>query len=181
MRSLSRVATLAGTGVLALGAALAFANVAVVRAAGQVASPDTVCNKTTPCLVKTNHGNGAGIEGVSLGSGSGSASSAAIVGRANGLNGVFGFSTGQSAGIFENDNTTYISLVAGTAVSGGSRSQRRQTAALSMLITRATASLQEALTQLGSITTSAHAPAVRSAPSLRRQRAQPSKIPGRPG
>jgi hypothetical protein len=35
------------------------------------------------------------------------------------LNGVFGFSTGQSAGIFENDNTTYISLVAGTAVSGG--------------------------------------------------------------
>jgi hypothetical protein len=68
MRSLTRVATLAGTGVLALGAALAFANVAVVRAAGQVTSPDTVCNKTTQCLVKTNHGNGPGIEGVSLGS-----------------------------------------------------------------------------------------------------------------
>ena len=120
MKSLSRVATLAGTGVLALGAALAFANVAVVRAAGQVASPDTVCNKTTPCLIKTNHGNGAAIEGVSLGStGSTYLRRAAIEAHANGLTGVYGFSTGAAGGYFEDNNTTTFSLAAQTDASGG--------------------------------------------------------------
>jgi hypothetical protein len=119
MRYFSRAATLAGTGVLVLGTALAASNVAIVHAAGQVAQPDAICNKVSPCLVKTNHGNGAGIEGISLGSSVSGLTNSAIEGSANGLNGVYGLSTGRNGGFFENKTTSYYTLYAETDATGG--------------------------------------------------------------
>ena len=89
----SRVGALS---MIALGLAIAFSSFAVVRA--EHASPDknkVSCNKSTACIEGTNTYNGDGIEGVG-----------------NAGFGVFGSSSTNYAGVFQNDIYYGYTLVA---------------------------------------------------------------------
>jgi hypothetical protein len=124
MKSFSQGAVLTAGAALVLMVSLALSNVGAVSGATQF-HPDMIkqhCDSKSACMLGSNAGGGAGVEGVasSVGAalfGYSSYASApsdwhngALYGVASGVNGVYGYSAKRAGAVFENNDDYYYSL-----------------------------------------------------------------------
>ena len=111
MNGISKGAVLAGAGALLLGGSLALSGALPVSGESKIQPGivHTSCNNSTVCQKFTNSGNGAGIKGISNGTG-GSSLTGAVEGSGNTVSGVFGFSTSAAGGYVENNNDSYFAF-----------------------------------------------------------------------
>jgi hypothetical protein len=117
MRLLSKWAILSGTGVFAIGTALAFSSITI---AGAKVTPDKKsCAKTTACITYTNSSTGAGVQGVSSGFSPSTYQVGAIQGNAGGVNGAYAYASARNGGFFENGTSSYYALFGYSDVTGG--------------------------------------------------------------
>ena len=117
MRLLSKWAILSGTGVFAIGTALAFSSITI---AGAKVTPDKKsCAKTTACITYTNSSTGAGVAGVSSGFSPSTYQVGAIQGNSAGVNGAYAYASARNGGFFENGTASYYTLFAYNDVTGG--------------------------------------------------------------
>lgn len=124
MKSFSRSAAFTAAAAVLLTASLALSHVDAVSGATQ-AHPDRIkqrCDSKSACILGSNAGSGAGVEGIASSVGAGlfgyssyrSAPSdwhnGALYGYASGVNGVYGYSAKRAGAVFENNDSYYYSL-----------------------------------------------------------------------
>lgn len=112
MKSLAKGAVIAAAGALLLGAGLSLSSIAPVSGESQIqpAKVKGKCNSTAACTNFMNSGNGPGVEGTSSGSSPSNYNLGALQGDANGLNGIYAYSSGRNSGFFENNTSSYYTL-----------------------------------------------------------------------
>ncbi len=119
MRLTSRSVILTGAGVVILGTSLALSSAGIVSgspATERQVQHETTCKSSSPCLLESNTGSGAGIRGTAQGRGS-----AGVSGNASGFNGfgVKGQATGSGGTGVEGISTTVSDGVGVYAVGAG--------------------------------------------------------------